>query len=55
MVYAIGKAGRIAYKAIWTVAEEIDSVLAELIASISSWTGKDRAGCEGEASAQRIG
>ena len=39
MVYVIDKAGKIAYKTTWTVAEEIDSVLAELTASISSWTG----------------
>lgn len=32
MVYVIDKAGNIAYKATWTVAEEIDVVLAELTA-----------------------
>ncbi len=30
MVYVIDKAGNIAYKATWTMAEELDSVLAEL-------------------------
>ncbi len=32
MVYVIDKAGNIAYKATWTLAEEIDWVLAELTA-----------------------
>ena len=32
MVYVINKAGNIAYKATWTLAKEIDSVLAELTA-----------------------
>ncbi len=30
MVYVINKAGNIAYKATWTVAEKLDRVLAEL-------------------------
>ena len=30
MVYVINKAGNIAYKATWTVSEELDGVLAEL-------------------------
>jgi len=30
MVYVIDKAGKIAYKATWTLAEELDQILAEL-------------------------
>ena len=30
MVYVIDKAGNIAYKSTWTVAEELDTVLTEL-------------------------
>lgn len=33
MVYVIDKAGTIAYKATWTVAEELDAVLMELTAN----------------------
>ncbi len=32
MIYVIDKAGNIAYKATWTVAEEVDQVLEELTA-----------------------
>lgn len=39
MVYVIDKAGTIAYKATWTLAEELDQVLAELAAMdwVYSW------------------